>query len=172
MSNQKSCPVYHLLNIHYYNCSVGKFLQPCLCVPSFLTPRFCLVDDSWYQTIFSPTSHLHSSFFISINEIPSTATFPRAFFFFFFFLALVVNELDCEEINKIFTWFWLTFCKSYILKLKVTAVSLIRNTVRVDSGTSMRHFLLNIFEKGKDFSLIILMMFSWPRNMWKRQLLQ
>lgn len=156
-----------LTNILYYNCSVGQFLQPCLCVPSFLTPRFCLVDDSWYQTIFSPTSHLHSLFFISLNEIPATATFLWAFF-----LALVVNKLDYEEINNFFAWFWLTFCKSYILKLKVTAVSLIRNTVKVDSGTSMRNFMLNIFERGKDFSLITLMMFLWPRNMWKRQFLQ
>lgn len=39
-SNQKSCPVYCLLNVLYYSCSPGQFWQPCLLVASFPNPSW------------------------------------------------------------------------------------------------------------------------------------
>lgn len=74
LSNQKSHPVYHLLNVFFFflvcYCSIGQFLQPCLHL-AFLAPRSCLTQSSLHQTISSrQTSHLLCSLWSALMKHP------------------------------------------------------------------------------------------------------
>lgn len=86
LSNQKSHPVCHLLNVLFfffvYYCSKGQFLQPCLHLALFVAPHSCLAQSSLHQSI-SPcqTPHLLSLLLISINETPTTLPFLWASLF-------------------------------------------------------------------------------------------